>query len=162
MTTYNTTALTITDTGKRRTNSVTAEETDKVNGGVALTLPGVQITLSQKTNLNLAPAIGKLSTPSDGGSKFANSEIDILGVQIPTWQVQGVLDLNNSVDRGLLQDLRELTQTKGYKILTGDLPDLIDGVDDSSSVNVHVSTVKIIQLANSNVINYNLMMMETA
>jgi hypothetical protein len=162
MAVYSTTAITITDTGKRRTSSASAEETDLVNSGSSITLSGVQISLDQKALLNTAPSIGKLTTPSDAGTKYANAEVDVLGMSVPAWQIQGRLDLDNSTDRGLLQDLRELTQTKGYKILTGDLPDLIDGSDDASSVNVHVSSVKLIQLANSNIISYTISMMETA
>lgn len=162
MTTYTSSAITITDTGKRRTTSASAEETDLANSGSAIALAGLQVTLDEACLLNTNPSLSKLTTPSDGGSKFKIGEVDSIGINIPKWTLVGILDLNVSADRALLQHLRDLTRTKGYKTLSGDLPDLIDGSDDSSTVNVRLQSVKISQRAKSNVIDFTISMFETA
>lgn len=158
---YDTAVITITDTGKRRTNSVSAEETDIVNSGSSITLYGTQLTLDVAALLNTSPAIGKLNDNSDNGSKYAYSEIDHLGSDTPKWILQGVLDLNSSSDRTTLSYLRDLVRTKGYKELGGDLPDLIDGTDDSSSINVRIISIRIAQQAAHNIITYTINMVET-
>jgi len=162
MTTYATSTITITDTGKRRTSSVSAEETDIVNSGSSISLHGIQLSLDEGALLNKSPAISLLSTPSSAGTRWAMGEIDLAGIKNSIWTIAGVLNLDSSTDRTTLNHLRLLTKTKGYKILGGDIPDLVDGADDNTTINVHVSSFKVEQQAKHNILAYTLTLYETA
>lgn len=159
---YLTTVVTITDTGKRRTSSASAEESDLAYGGSAIELKGVELSYEESALLNSNPVISKYSTPSDQTTAFTHGEVDHIGIGQPMWTVRGVLDLNTSFDRTTIQFLRQLPRTKGYKILSGDVPDHIDGVKDASTVNVRVQSVRMIHRSNSNLIDYTIKMIETA
>jgi hypothetical protein len=153
--------ITITDTGKRRTSSASAEETDKANSGTTITVYGAELTVEDSSSLNTNPVIGKYSTPTDAATKWAFGEVDTIGVNKPKWTARGLLDQDDSSQMALVKALRELSRTKGYKTLGGDLPDWTDGVDNGSTVNVHVKSVKIIHQSNSNLIDYTIEMYET-
>ena len=154
--------ITITDTGKRRTSSGVSEETDIVNSGASLTLYGVEISVDYKTVLNNNPSLYRLSDNTDTGSEWTFGEVDANGIEQPKWSLRGVLNYKVSADRLNLGKLLQLAKTKGYKQLGGDLPDLADGSENSSKVNVHVESVKIIHNSNSSIINYTITMYETA
>ena len=76
--------------------------------------------------------------------------------------LQGVLRDDNATDRLTVGMIVDLVRTKGYKTLAGDLPDLVDGADDSSTVNVQVGDLKMLHRSSSNIIEYTLTMLETS
>lgn len=153
--------VTITDTGKRRTSSSSAEETDKANGGSAITLNGVELSVEDNAMLNSNPVIAKYSTASDSATRWASGEVDTIGTEKPKWRARGLLSVDSATDMALVKALRWLAKTKGYKTLAGDLPDWSDGLDNSSTVSVHVESVKIRHSSNSNLIEYDIDMVET-
>lgn len=153
--------VTITDTGKRRTTSVTAEETDIANSGTTITLKGVELTVDDKALLDTNPVLSKYASSSDSGSKWAYGEVNTTGMEKPKWIARGLLRDTDTTDMALIKALRDLPRTKGYKTLGGDLPDWTNGADDASTVNVHVSSVKIMHRSRSNLIDYTIEMFET-
>jgi hypothetical protein len=152
-------SITITDTGKRRTTSSSAEETDKANSGSALTLYGVEVNYQNEAILNTNPSLAKLS--AGAATMFAIGETDHLGIKRPKWTIRGVLDDTSSSHMAVVKVLRDLPRTKGYKTLSGDLPDWMDGTDNASTVNVQVSNVNIQHYSAHNIINYTIEMFET-
>ena len=151
----------ITDTGKRRTSSGSAEETDRANSGNAFTLHGVELSVEYSAMLGTNPVLGKFSTAGDAATKWAFGEVNTIGFQKPKWVARGLLDDTNATDLAKVQVLRDLARTKGYKTLAGDLPDWSDGSDNASTVNVHVSSVKIRHVSRHNHIEYTIEMFET-
>jgi hypothetical protein len=152
--------ITIKDTGKRQTTSSSAEETDIVNSGTIITLFGVEVVLEYKAVLNKKPVVGK-TEGGDPAKKFVSGEVDQFGIEKPKWTIRGILNFDDSTDRSTIQHLKELVMTKGYKELGGDLPDLVDGVDNDSKVNVRVEDVKMQHRSNSNIIDYSITLWET-
>lgn len=152
--------VTITDTGKRRTSSASAEETDIANSGSAITLQGVELTFGQETMLNDDPSVGRYTTSSDATTKWNHGEVDTLGVNKPTWKARGLIKFA-SANMAQIKHLRDLGRTKGYKTLSGDLPDWMDGNDNASTVSVHVKSVKIRHNSNNDIIEYDIDMVET-
>lgn len=155
-----TTSIIITDTGKRRTNSGTAEETDKANNGSAITLFGVELSLNEEAILNTSPVVNKYSVGAD--TMFASGEVDALGIQTPKWTVRGILRDNNATDMAKVKMLRDLVRTKGYKTISCTLVDWLDGSANSSTLNVRVGSLQVNHRANTNIIEYSFGMFETA
>lgn len=151
-------SIQITDTGKRRTSSVSAEETDKANSGSAINLNGVEITLDESSVLNTNTSLNK-----KGGDAlmFSIGEVDHIGIEKPKWVIRGELDFTSATDKAKIKMLRDLVRTKGYKTLSGDLPDWLDGSDNSSTVNVRVESVRLIHNVGRSVISYQMSLIET-
>lgn len=156
-----TTTITMTDTGKRRTSSSSAEETDIANSGSAITFFGVELSLAEKAQLNTGSPVGKLSNSADAGSKFTSGEIDHLGIDNPVWNMRFILRDDEATDMALIKHMRDLIRTKGYKTLSGDLPDWTDGTSNSSTVNVRVVGYQALHRSNSNIIECNIQLVET-
>jgi hypothetical protein len=154
-----TTSIIITDTGKRRTTSVSAEETDKANSGSAFTLKGVEVSLEENALLNTNPAVLKLS--GGAATMFGAGEVDHLGIQKPKWTMNGILKDSDATDMAKVKVLRDLVRTKGYKTLGGDVPDYVDGASNSSTVNVRIESVKLTHRSNSDIIDYQITAYET-
>jgi hypothetical protein len=152
--------VTITDTGKRRTNSAVAEETDKANNGTAISLHGVDSSYSIKALLNTASSIGKLS----GGetTQYTNGEVDHVGVTQPRLSIRGVLNIKSNADMLVLKEVVRLAKTKGYKTVVGDLHYAVTGWGGSTPINVRVESVDVTQRSNSNIIDYNINCYETS
>lgn len=155
-----TTTITITDTGKRRTSSGTAEETDLANNGSAITLYSVEVTVEEKAILNTNPSIGLLR--SGDTSAFTYGEVDIAGIEQPRWTIRGVLDDTNSAHLLMIKVFTDLCRTKGYKMLSGDVPDARNGAIDSSTVSVRFETFVPRHTSDNNIIEYTLTGYETA
>ena len=154
-----TAVITITDTGKRRTTSVSAEETDKANSGSVYTMRGVEVTYEENAILNTGASVGKLS----GGSAtmFASGEVDHLGIHKPKYTLRGVLSDKSATDLAIIKVLRDLVRTKGYKVLSGTLFDWIDGSANSSTINVVFASMTLNHRANNSVIEYSITAYET-
>lgn len=158
---WTTTNVTITDTGKRRTTSSSAEETDIVNSGSAVILYDVEVTFEIKALTSRPDSVGKLVNGSET-KMYDYAEIDHIGITNPLWTIRGMLDQTNSADMQKIKQLIELTRTKGYKTLSGTLPDWVDGVSNGSTVNVRVMSFTPIMRANSSVIDFTLKLVQTA
>ena len=154
-------SISITDTGKRTTSSGSAEESDLVNSGSAVSLFGVEVSVEDVCIMNTTPTIGK-TTSGSATTMFTYGQIDVLGTHQPKWTVKGVLRSDNSTDMAKVKMLRDLPKTKGYKTLSGDLADWSDGSDNSTTVNVFVEKVTLIQFSTHNIIQYTITMYETA
>lgn len=165
MTTYTQTSITITDTGKRRVSSSSAEETDKVNNGSAVTLHDVEVTFKIASSTNESPVPSK--TISDSGvNAWTWGEVDVNGVVNPIWIIRGILETHDSNDLTLFGQLVDLVRTKGYKTLSGN--DMITYYTNAGAnayqlyaavptVNVRVKSFDAKQTAkDGNIINFSL------
>ena len=119
------TGIKIKDTGKRRVESASAEETEKVNGGNWITLKPKSITYDITPLVNNRPALSKFEN-DDATEIYGVSEIDKIGIGIPTWTIQIGLDTTSTSDLQTFANLVRLCKTKGVKQITG--------VDDSKSI----------------------------
>lgn len=153
--------ITLLDTGKRRTTSSSAEEVALANEGSALDLYCSEISVNDEALLQTNPVIGKYETSGDETTAFAFGEVDQIGFGIPKWVLRGVLDFKKTNDKLTVGKLRRFAKTKGVKTISGDLPDLIDGVDNDSVINVRIKSVQIKHIAGDNILVWQMVAHET-
>ena len=150
------TKVSLKDTGKRRVESATPEETDIVNSGNVVNLNGVEVTWTNKGLISKGGELSRLNSESSS-SKYTYGEIDFMGVEQPVIRLRGVIDLDKVADKAVIKYLVEMTETKGYKEFAGDLPTIIH----NGPIPVRVSDVSLIQLAQDNIVNYTINLVVT-
>lgn len=117
------TTIVLTDTGKRRVTSASAEETEMAPGdngtaGAGLTLYGVEITYNMDTNASDEPSLSRYEN-ADQTEIYGLSESDTSGIKIPGIVIRGVFDMTTNSGRKLFAALVKMTKTKGVKTLSG-------------------------------------------
>lgn len=156
----NTTQVVITDTGKRGTDSASAEETDLANSGSSITLNDVEVSFTMQALLSDANSMNKY-VDGNQNKMYDYAEVDHAGIMNPVWTIKGVLDITSSTDMEAVKQLIQLVRTKGYKTLGGTLPDWVDGLNNSSTVNVRVKEFRPKMSSKGSVMNYDLVLVQT-
>jgi len=116
--------ITLTDVGNRiagvttpttPAGSPSGTETDKANSGNAITLSVRSLTFRHECLLNTKPY--KKYKSNVNTNEFMMPEVDKGGVGVPTWSIEGTLNMNLAADRVIFGNLRRLVLTKGFKRL---------------------------------------------
>lgn len=106
--------ITLQDIGKRSVSSASAEETEKVNNGSAITLKNVEITYSIGTQLNDSPIVSKFENDTST-EIYGIGECDKSGITLPVWTIRGILRIGDSTDMQQFANLVRMVKTKGVK-----------------------------------------------
>lgn len=163
----------ITDTGKRRVISGSAEETRLVAFGAEITLKGVEVVLEIEAMVNDAPQPNKFES-NDQTQVWGLPEIDAVGMQSPKWTIRGALDMNDTNDMILFSQILRCLKTKGVKLLKCNMASYVAYEDSSycdmaktmnatiTGVYVRPTSFTATQTAESNIINYTIELRESA
>lgn len=133
-------------------------------------MKGATITLDMGQLLNAEPVMGK--TKNDvATNEYDFTEVDSNGITIPTWKIEGVLNLNNSDDRTNFTNLCKCAVTKGIKKIEADITDgktasiikysLYAVANSVSYIYVKISHISFTDPATSNLVRYNIECVET-
>jgi hypothetical protein len=160
-----TTNLTLQDSGYRQVPT-TGAETVKANSGDAFTLKGVSLKLNMTTLLNDEPT--KQYVSDTDTNEYTFGEVDKNGLNMPVWDVEGILDMTDATDRNVLAYLIECVETKGFKKLatTNDADSTIflrwSDITPVTSINVRIKSFGVTQKAASKMASYKLQLVETS
>lgn len=106
----------IKDTGKLRTSSTSAAETDSVSGGATVTLSSyvnsIKCEESAFLNSKGSPFIYE-NNDSSKQSRYA--EVDQVGMDIPNWTMELVFKCDDATALQVYGQVMRLARTKGYK-----------------------------------------------
>ena len=97
----------IIDTGYLTATSVTGTQATRANSGTAITLRSVSMNWQRAANIDDSPIINTNSGPAIGMGSVGAVKITI----------SGIIDRNTSASMVLLDDLEDLVETYGVKLL---------------------------------------------
>jgi len=158
--------LALVDTGYLNIAGTGTQASTIANSGAAITLNAKTIAYQSEGNIDDSPIINSNSQAVLSFGSVSNSKIT----------VTGVLDRTVTADMDLMDDINDMRQTYGIKLLyyndTSDgFRDITDSIGATDSahlsgtiphLHVRVTGVTFNQLANGTMVKYSMTMMETA
>lgn len=116
------TSITLRDMGYRTAGTAGSVSVravgDNDNAGSALTLEAVDVRYTITEVLNDKNVPNRFEN-NDQNEIFGLSEVDAVGVGVPTWNVEGVFDMESTDGRKMFAKLVMFTKTQGVKELSG-------------------------------------------